>query len=130
MQLRKIFFIPIVVFIVIFGFALSCGGQSTPETSKNKITSGDIEDMRNNILNRFDYISQIEMSFNEDENTLYCEFKISSQPESEETILKSVYAQLPVDDFGVNLYLGILDSTGNELGYLTCINGSVSVKKL
>jgi hypothetical protein len=65
------------------------------------------------------------MSYKSSDDTIYCEFKISSQPESIPTILKAVYAQIPLNDH--DLYLGIRDSAGNELGYLTCVDGNLSI---
>lgn len=121
MKLRHL--IVALILIVLLGFALSC--SSTNENTGP--SRSEIESMKEDILYRFDYIYWIDMSYSKDDNTLYCEFAISSQLEKTETILKAVYAQLPIEKYDVDLYLGILDSSQNELGYLTCIDGNISV---
>lgn len=122
MKVKLTIILVVLGLIILTGCCFSSGSSKTESiVSQTKLNS-----MEQDILNRFDYISQIDMTYSSDDDTIYCEFKISSQPESTETILKAVYAQMPLDDH--NLYLGILDATGNELGYLTCVDGSVSVK--
>ena len=121
------YLIPVIVIVLVFGFSLACGGGSS--SKEIDVSTSEINEIKQDLMQRFDYIEWIDMSYDKNEGTLYCEFRVSSLPQNYDTILKAVYAQIPLSELGVDLYLGILDSSSKELGYLTCINSNVSVHK-
>lgn len=84
-----------------------------------------LNSIKQDLLHRFDYISQIDIRYDEKSDTINCVFTLLNIPEKITTILKSVYAQIPLNNH--NLYLTAKDINSNILGYLTFKDGEIKL---
>jgi sugar-specific transcriptional regulator TrmB len=85
-----------------------------------------LDKLKQDLLNKFNYISNIDIKFDETSNTINCTFTLSSIPEKIYTILKAVYAQIPLNNR--NLILIAKDSKFNTVGYLKFIDGIMNIQ--